>query len=126
MKMYYDVMKEFDIKVCACAICSGGCMGLSNKNGISGLKDQTRMAEAFAYLKKFDVKYDVEYLERWLDTNTIFSHKLIQDIMKAAKRPSFGIQQLEIDFIEMCKRKASEPGFDPVGHLNQSLMFENI
>ena len=119
-------MKEFDIKVCSCAIRSGGGMGLSNKNGISSLSDQTRIAEAFAHLKKFGIKYDVEYLERWLDTNTIFSHKLIQDIMKAAKRPSFGDQQLKLDIVEICKRKASKPGFDPVEHLNRSLMFENM
>ena len=112
-------MNEYDLKMCACAIRSGLAFS-NNDHGISHHFDITTMKEAFALLKKINISWDLEYLRINLLNRSGFSSKLIEDILKITKTPTFGSPpHLKIELVDNWKKLTSDPSFDAIKHLQE-------
>ena len=112
-------MNEYDLKMCACAIRSGLAFS-NNDHGISHPFDITTMKEAFALLKKINISWDLEYLRINLLNRSGFSSKLIEDILKIIKTPTFGSPpHLKIELVDNWKKLTSDPSFDAIKHLQE-------
>ena len=113
------IVNEYDLKMCACGI-RVGLIFSNNEHGISDFRDIAKMKEVFALLEKIGISCDLEYLRINLLNQSGLSNKLIEDILKAAKKPTFGNPRTwKPEVIDGWKKLATEPSFDAIKHLQE-------